>query len=295
MPKSAAMRASTIGILANASLLVIKATATSLSDSLTIFSESLNSLSDVVASCAILFCVHWAWTKADVTHPYGHKRAEPIAGLLVSIFAGILAFEVCRTAVLRLAHHQLATRIGPWPIGALVITLAFKSLLAIYFFQQGKELNSPALRATAVDCRNDVIIASQGLLALLIATFRLPMLDFAAAMIVGTYIFYSAIRLGMENIDYLMGRSPGDDMLRRIRAAAETIVGVEAIEDIKAHYVGTFVHVELTVRVDGDVSTLESHEISEATRDAVEAITGVDRAFVHIEPTARPATALPPT
>jgi len=56
------------------------------------------------------------------------------------------------------------------------------------------------------------------------------------------------------------------------------------VDDIKAHYVGTFIHLELTARVDADSTTAESHDISEAIRAAVESVPSVDRAFVHIEP-----------
>lgn len=279
------MRASVLGIVANVFLLGIKATASGLSDSLTIYSETLNSLSDVIASTAILLCVHWAAQSADASHPYGHKRAEPIAALLVSIFTGILGFEVVRTAFVHFWAGKVPDRIGPYPSIALCITGILKAWLAVYFIRRSRELNSPALGATAVDCRNDVLIAIQGLVAVMVAQMKIPILDSVAALIVGGYIFYSAIRLGMENIDYLMGKSPGEDLIRKIRASAETIAGVEAVEDIKGHYVGTFIHLELTARVNGTVSTLTSHEISEAIRTAVESIPPVDRAFVHIEPT----------
>ena len=96
---------------------------------------------------------------------------------------------------------------------------------------------------------------------------------------------YSGHRIGMENLDYLMGRSPDQGLLERIRTAAESVDGVHGIDDIKGHYVGTFVHVELTAQVDGTLSTAESHDVCEATRTAVEAIDTVDRAFVHISPT----------
>ena len=91
------MRATWVAIGANTLLLGLKAGATSLSKSLTIFSETLNSLSDVVSSVVILICVRLAWQNPDEDLPFGHRRAEPIAGLFVAIFTGILGFEVCRT------------------------------------------------------------------------------------------------------------------------------------------------------------------------------------------------------
>jgi cation diffusion facilitator family transporter len=145
-------------------------------------------------------------------------------------------------------------------------------------------LNSPALRATFIDCRNDVLVAGQGLIAVILAQYQLRMLDTVSALIIGLYILYSAYRVGMENIDYLMGKAPARDLLRRIQAAAEQVREVEEVDHVMGHYVGTFVHVELTARVDGLLSTADSHEVAEMTRVAVEAIENVDRAFVHIEP-----------
>jgi cation diffusion facilitator family transporter len=231
-----------------------------------------------------VLCVRWAWKHPDESHPFGHRRAEPIAGLIVAIFTGILGFEVCRTAVLDLWRGELPRHIGPYPIVALCITAGLKSWLAVYFRRRGKSLDSPALRATAVDCRNDVLVSLQGLVAVVVAQLRLPMLDTLAAILVGVYILYSGHRIGMENLDYLMGRAPDQELLEHIRAAAQAVAGVQQVDDIKAHYVGTFVHVELTARVDGALPTAASHDVCEATQAAVEAIGAVDRAFVHISP-----------
>lgn len=285
MPRSVAMRAALVGLGANLFLLLLKAGATGLSDSLTIFSETLNSLADFVAAIVILLCVRWAWMHADHNHPFGHRRAEPIAGLLVAIFTAILGFEVCRTAVLDLWRGRVPQEIGLYPFAALCLTVGIKAWLATYFARRSRRLNSPALRATSVDCRNDVLIATQGCLAVLVAEYReLGMLDTIAALVVGVYIIYSAYHIGMENIDYLMGKAPEGDLLQRIGDAAQRVSGVQEVDNVKGHYVGTFVHVELTARVDGLLSTADSHEVAEATRLAVESIENVDRAFVHIEP-----------
>jgi len=285
MSRSVAIRATKVAIGANLFLLALKASATNLSDSLTIFSETLNSLADVVSSVVVLICVRWAWKHPDESHPFGHRRAEPIAGLVVAIFAGILGFEVCKTAVVSLFQGRVPDRIGPYPIVALCITACLKAGLAVYFHRRGRSLDSPALRATAVDCRNDVFVALQGLVAVVVAEFRLPLLDTVAALLVGMYILYCG------NIHYLMGRAPDAALLERIRSAARDVPGVVSVGDVKGHYVGTFVHVELTARVDGDLPTTQSHDVCESVRAAVEAIDAVDRAFIHISPARRASDA----
>ena len=284
MRRSAAMRAAYVALVANLLLLALKASATELSDSLTIFSETLNSLADVVSAVVILACVHWAWMRPDEGHPFGHHRAEPIAGLLVAIFAGILGFEVCKTAVFGLVQGRHAQHIGPYPSVALCIAVVVKAVLWRYFVRRGRQLDSPALRATAVDCRNDVFVALQGLVAVAVAEFRLPLLDTLAAILVGCYILYGAYRIAVENVDFLMGKAPEPHMVERIRQAAASVPGVRGVGHIKGHYVGTMIHVELSAYVDGDLSTTESHDLCEATREAVESIEAIDRAFVHISP-----------
>ncbi len=284
MPRRTAVRATWLALFANLMLLGLKASATGLSDSLTIFSETLNSLADVVAAIVVLLCVRWAWKRPDDDHPFGHRRAEPIAGLVLAIFTGILGFEVCKTALLDLRFGNVAERIGPFPIAALCLTIGLKSWLYLFFARRGEQLNSPALRATAIDCRNDVFVAAQGLVAVLVAEFKLPLLDTVGGLLVGGYILYTAYRIGMENIDYLMGRAPDQQLLDSVQRTAAAIPGVAGVADIKGHYVGTFVHVELTAIVDGRLATAASHDVGLKTRSAIEELDLVDRAFVHIAP-----------
>jgi cation diffusion facilitator family transporter len=294
MRRSAAMRATAVGMVANSFLLVLKAAASGLSDSLTIFSETLNSLADLVAAVAILLCVRWAWKRPDEDHPFGHRRAEPVAGLLVAIFTGILGFEVCRGAVMRLWSGATPAVIGPYPIAALCVTAFAKAGLALFFYRRAEQLRSPAFRATAVDSRNDVLIAAQGLVAVILAQLDYPVLDAVGALLVGLYILYSGHQVGMENINYLMGKAPDRELLDSIQHAAGQTPGVIAVDDVKGHSVGTFVHVELTAHVDGSLATADSHDIAEAARAAIEHLGLVDRAFVHIEPVAVPRAHAPP-
>jgi cation diffusion facilitator family transporter len=273
-----------LALAANTLLLAVKGGATGLSDSLTIFSETLNSLADVVGSVVLVLCVYWAQKRPDATHPFGHRRAEPLAGLVVAIFTGILGFEVCKTAVLDLLRGTEPARIGAFAMGALAFTALFKGALAMRFRVLARRLSSPALQATSVDCRNDVVVSLQGLLAVVMAAWRLPVLDRVAALIVGVYILYTAHRIGMENIDYLMGRAPDRHLVDRIRSVANAVTHVQAVVDVRAHYVGTLVHVELTAVVDGELSTSDSHDVAEMVRESVENIAPIDRAFVHIEP-----------
>lgn len=273
-----------IALGANGLLLALKAGATGLSDSLTIFSETLNSLSDFLGAIIVVIFVTWAHRSKDADHPFGHGRAEPIAGLVLALFTAILGFEVVRSVVVGLIGHQSPKQVGWAPIAALVVAGLVKAGLAVYFRRLGRALDSPAFRASAVDCRNDVLVAGQAVLGLVLVQVRWGIFDSISALLVGLYILFSAYHIGLENIDYLMGKAPDRRLCDRIRRAADNIAHVREVDDLKAHYVGTQIHVELTTRVDGELSTTESHDIAEEVRQAVESLEEVDRAFVHVEP-----------
>ena len=96
-----AFRATLIGLAGNIFLFAIKLIAGVISGSLALISDAINSLTDIFASIAIFICVRVSDKEADEGHPFGHHRAEPIAGLIVAILAGVLGFEVIRVSVER--------------------------------------------------------------------------------------------------------------------------------------------------------------------------------------------------
>src|SRR5690606_37641991 len=145
-----AVRATLFVIAINVLLLGLKGGASSMSASLTIFSETINSLTDVASSIAILICVHVGRQAADDNHPFGHTRAEPIAGLLTAIFAGIMGWEVLpRPFVALRSGTSQSVDAGPWALPVLLFTLVAKGGLAVYLFRLARHVASPALRASA--------------------------------------------------------------------------------------------------------------------------------------------------
>lgn len=279
----AAFRATLLNILGNSGLFALKLTAGILSGSIALISEALNSLSDIAASVATFICVKISDKRADEGHPFGHSRAEPIAGLIIAVLAGILGFEVIRASVERLLSDR-APEIGFFAIAVPVITMAAKGFMGLHFKNVGKVINSPALRATATDSFMDVFIAVAALIGILGAKAGYPFLDPAAGLVISIWIIYTGYTIGVENIDYLMGKSPEPEMLMEIKKAAMQCAGVISINTVRAHYVGNFIHVEIHVEVDKALSTYDSHEIGKQVEKNVEAIKSIEKSFVHIDP-----------
>jgi len=102
--------------------------------------------------------------------------------------------------------------------------------------------------------------------------------------LISIWIIYTGYRIGVENIDYLMGRSPDRVFMEHIENAAKGAPGVKSLNKIRAHYVGNFIHVEMHIAVDKNLSTFDSHAIGEDVEKRVERFDAIEKAFVHIDP-----------
>ncbi|HHT9105635.1 MAG TPA: cation diffusion facilitator family transporter [Candidatus Wujingus californicus] len=282
--KNKGRNATIVMIACNAFLFVIKITAGITSNSLAVISDAVNSVTDIISSVVIYFAVKASAKQADEGHPFGHHRAEPIAGLIVAIFAGILGFEIFRTAVFQLVSlHE--HNIGIFTILALLISIGMKFIMSIYFKKTSHTINSPALLASSVDSRNDVYISATALVGVIGGFYGYPKMDDIMAILISFWIIYSGYKIGIRNIDYLMGRQPEAGIMEEIKAKACAVAGVLGIHDIRAHYVGNYIHVEIHISLNQHLTLTEAHEIGKNVQRAVENIESIHKAFVHIDPT----------
>jgi cation diffusion facilitator family transporter len=279
-----ARRATLNGIAGNTLLFAVKGAVGLASGSIAVLSDAFNSLVDVVASIAIWYSVRIAHRDADADHPFGHQRAETIAALGVAIFTAILGFEIARAAVERLIVGQGELALAGWAIAALVFSMAGNLVLARYLRRRGERLESPAILANAVECENDIWTSLAALAGVSAAALGWPALDPVAGIVVGLWIVWGGYRFGRQNIDYLMGKSPGQELVDRIREVTLGIEGVRGVHDVRPHYVGHRIHVEVHVEVDQELTTRRSHDLGGGVRVALERIPGIDRAFIHVDP-----------
>jgi cation diffusion facilitator family transporter len=280
---SHARRATILGIAANAFLFIIKAFAGLSSGSLAIISDAVNSFSDTVYSIAIFVAVKVSSRKADASHPFGHHRAEPVAGLLIAILAGILGFEIIKMGLLGLfgSAEPIFNLFGA---AVLMVSMATKAGMWFYFKKISSQINSPAIYASAIDSRNDILISFTALLGFSGAVIGIAHLDCYAGILIGLFIIRSGYKIGIENIDYLMGKSPDGSFIESVRKKAGSVTGVTGVHDIRAHYVGNYIHVQIHIEVDKRMDMQKAHDIGKKVEELVEKMPAVDNAFIHLYP-----------
>ena len=267
------------GIAVSLFLFVIRLWAGILSESTAVLSDALNAFLDVLAYTAVYLSMRVQERAADENHPFGHRRAEPLGGLMISIFASVLGAAIIRDAGLGLLEPG-EVHTSPLSFWLIAVSIALKAGMAAWYYHGFTRSPSPALRASFVDSRNDVLSSLVALLGFAYGGAA----DDAAALAIGVWIIYSGVRVGLENVGYLMGEAPPAPVLAAVKKRALEVPGVSGLNDLRAHYIGDRIQLELHIEVDRNTTLKEAHDIGVAVKRAVESLDVVQDAFIHIDP-----------
>ena len=252
--------------------------------SLAVGGEAVNSFADAAYSIFVLVGLYYTTQPPDFEHPHGHERIEPFVALFVAtgVFAagGAILYQAGST----LLSGDATVTTGFAAVGILAVSGVTKYGLYRYVYEKGEATNSPALKATALDNRNDVLTASAALVGVLGARAGYPVLDPIAASIVAIAVCYTGVEIVRDNVGYLVGSAPPEDLRVEIVDRALAHPDVEGAHDVVAHYVGPEVDVSLHIEVEGDRTLFEAHDIETEVMDAIRELPEVDDVFVHVDP-----------
>jgi len=277
-------RVGLVVLLANGGLTLLLGAAYLESGSLAVGSEAVNSLGDSLYSLIVVAGLYLTTRPPDLEHPHGHERIEPFVSLFVAAGIFVAGGAVLWGAVAALRAGPEPVVHGPLALGSLVVTGLVKYGLYRYCLRVGRDSHSPALVATAVDTRNDILAAGAALAGVVGAALGYPALDPLAALLVAVAILYTGVDVVRDNLNYLVGAAPPEELRSAIVERALSHPDVEGAHDVIAHYVGPEVDVSLHVEVAGDRTLQEAHDIETAVVERVAGLPEVDDVFVHVDP-----------
>jgi cation diffusion facilitator family transporter len=282
--RRAVRRVGGVVFAANLALVAAKAVVWWTTGSIAVGSEAVNSLADVAYSLVVLGGLYLTTQPPDFEHPHGHERIEPFVSLFVAV--GVLAAgaAVIWSASTSLLAGTSGRSAGLAGVVVLTGTAVAKYVLYYYCLDVAERHHSPAIRATALDNRNDILTAGAALAGVVGSAVGYPILDPVAALVVALGILYTGYEIVRDNVNYLVGAAPPENLREEILDRALAHPKVEGAHDVVAHYVGPEVDVSLHVEVEGEMSLYEAHDIETEIIESVREIPEVDDVFVHVDP-----------
>lgn len=275
-----------VGIFFNIILFVGKLLAGIITSSISITADALNNLSDAGSSIVTLVGFKLAAQKPDSKHPYGHGRIEYLAGLAVAAVILIMGFELFRDSIGKVLHPQ-DTEFSYVVIFILLASILVKCYMAYYNYSIGKEIDSAAVRAAAMDSMSDCIATGAVLVTTVLNHLYSWQLDGYCGILVSFFIMYSGIQAARDSVDPLLGIEPDEEFLQQIEDISlsfdENIVG---IHDLMVHDYGPGRKIiSLHAEVPADSNMIQIHDVIDNLEKKLSKDLGC-MATIHMDPVA---------
>ena len=205
--------------------------------------------------------------------------------MLIVVFLAIVSYEIITGAIDKLINPSLIK--VPSTLAAImaVVGILINFIISSYIIKIGKEIKSPAIVADGKHQKTDIFSSIAVLVGVIVANMGFPILDPIVGMVIGVLIIKTAIEIGKENIDNIMGKVPSDDLINQIKKIANETTKNESAHNIKIDYFGSYATVSLHIELDGDMSLNESHRIVHLVQENItNEIPMIKSAVVHACP-----------
>ena len=174
---------------------------------------------------------------------------------------------------------------GIYGLWAAIASIIIKEIMFRYTYKVGQKTNNQALIADAWHHRSDAISSVAAAIGILGANMGLPILDPIAGIIVAILIIRVGWNIIVDAVNALMVKAPPKEDSEEIRETVNKIAGVKDIKELRAHYSGVDLYVDLRIVVDGNLTVKEGHDISVDVRNRLlKECEQVKEVIVHIHP-----------
>ncbi len=280
------VQASKISILTNVILAIIKILTGIIGNSYALIADGIESTTDIISSIIVLTCLKISAKPADDSHPFGHGKAESIAGIIVSSFLLGAALLIATQSICEI----LAPHISPkwYTLLVLALVIITKEGLFRFVFKTGCESNSTALTNDAWHHRSDAITSAAvfiGITIALIGGKGYESADDWAALIACAVIIYNGITLLMPSLDEIMDASVSLEINETIREKSQSVDGVIEVEKCRVRKSGLNLLVDIHIIVNANITVKFGHDIAHKVKNKLlDSPLQIADVTVHVEP-----------
>lgn len=279
-------RVTWIGLAGNVFLSALKFIVGFLGSSQAVVADAVHSLSDMGTDFAVLLGVKFWTAPADESHPYGHRRIETIVTGAIGIALALAALGIGYNSLATIRDVHLKQP-GWIAIAGSLLAIILKETLYRWTVAVGKRTKSSAVVANAWHHRSDALSSVPVVIAVTVAVInpKLAFIDHIGALVVSIFILKVSWDIISPSLSELADLGAPQKSREKIRSIAMGINGVKSVHAIRSRRLGSGLHVDLHILVDGEITVSMGHDISAAVKSAlIEKGPKILDAVVHLEP-----------
>ena len=279
-----AKRASTLGIIGNIFLLIIKGTIGIITKSQAMIADSVNSAGDIFTSLMTYIGNKIASVPSDDDHNLGHGKAEYIYSMLISIVMIATTIVIIKEGFMTIIK-QKTYEYSIWLIIISVITIITKLALYTYTYKIGKKYKNLLVKANAKDHINDCFLTSCTLISCIFAKYNIFVLDGIVGILIGTWILITSMKIFKESYDVLMDKAISEETKQQVLKIINDHKEIKKINHFNSTPIGYRYQISFTIFVDGNLTTFESHEIADNLEKEInKKIDEIYLTVIHVNP-----------
>jgi cation diffusion facilitator family transporter len=277
--------AAKLAIFAVSLLIVIKTAASIVTGSIAIRADAIHSVIDLFGVVIGYIGIKIASRPPDEHHPYGHGKAENIAGVVIAAMIFIAAIIIVYQAITRLISGGVVELV-PLGIYVTAAAVAINLLVSWYLLRVSRTTESIALEATARDLLADVFSSAAVLVGLILVQFTgIAILDPIVALLVAVLIGRTAFLTMKKSFGGLMDirlpQAEEEEIVAVIRKHADLIAGFHRIRTRKA---GGQRYIDFHLVVSKNICVERAHQLCDELEQEIEERLSDTSVTIHVEP-----------
>lgn len=278
-------RASLVGAAINILQTAIKLTFGIVGQSAALVADGIHSLSDLLSDLLVIIAVRFGSRAADPDHPYGHRRFETIATVILGLSLVAIGAAIIWHVLERVHHPEHLPTPEPMTLGIAAVSILLNEWLYHYTKRIAKTTRSKLLLANAWHQRSDALSSLVVLCGIVGVLQGYPFADAVAAAVVALMVAKIGLNLVFDSIKELVDTSLPPSLVAQIRQVILSVEGVQGIHLLRTRRMGEDAYIDAHIVVDPRITVSEGHCIGDAVRDVlISRFDDVLDVLVHVDP-----------
>ena len=274
---------SKFAIIINIVLALLKIISGNIFRSVSLISDGLNSLSDLITNILVIIGLKVGENPEDEEHPFGHGKIESVFSVIIGTFIMITAFDIIKENIMGLFQMKGEVISSLMPVIITVIVIVIKIFQLLFMKNKTKDYRGALINSLLEDYKADIVISISVLMGILLSRIN-PVFDVFVGVSVAIYIMYSGYNLIKDNALILLD-SQDEELLENVRKDLSEFEEIENAHDFRMTTSGKNIYLFIDVRMNKSLTIDEAHEITNKISKFIKhKYKNIKRVLIHAEP-----------
>ena len=274
---------SKFAIVVNIVLALLKIISGNIFRSVSLISDGLNSLSDLITNILVIIGLKVGENPEDEEHPFGHGKIESVFSVIIGTFIMITAFDIIKENIMGLFQMKGEVISSPMPVIITVIVIVIKIFQLFFMKNKTKDYRGALINSLLEDYKADIVISISVLMGILLSRIN-PVFDVFVGVSVAIYIMYSGYNLIKDNALILLD-SQDEELLESVRKDLSEFDEIENAHDFRMTTSVKNIYLFIDVRMNKSITIDEAHEITNKISKFIKhKYKNIKRVLIHAEP-----------